>query len=144
GGFLVGGSVNDFEILMNGWVVFDGERFSAGEVRNWRSFFVPGGGRASVIGQRALHDVAHVGRKRRRCRYPPQSNFGPRAPSRLEHAPTLERRQKPRRDPPILGGGRQHRVDHEIVAGAVGAVELLLVPKRKGVDQGAYTIGIGK
>src|SRR5262249_17525882 len=103
-----------------------------------------GGVRASFLGRRGWPDAAPVGKKRGPPRYPPQGRLRPRAPCRLEHPPALERRQQPRRDLRILGIERQHRVHDEVVASAVGAVELLLVRQRKRVDQGAYAIGIGK
>ena len=74
-----------------------------------------------------------------RCRRLP-----PARADRLEHAPALERREQPRRELRILGVDRQHVVDDEVVARAIGAVELLLVRQREGVDQGAHAIGIGE
>ena len=63
---------------------------------------------------------------------------------RLEHAPALERGEKPRGDLRILRIEREHGVDQEIVAGAVGAVELRLVRHRERADQRAHAIGIGE
>jgi hypothetical protein len=42
--------------------VLDAKRLSARDPRHLRSCFVPRGARVSVFGQRALRDVAHVGR----------------------------------------------------------------------------------
>ena len=57
----VEGSVNESARLMNRCLVLDGKRLSARDPRHLRSCFVPRGARASVFGQRALRDVAHVG-----------------------------------------------------------------------------------
>src|SRR5256885_6150990 len=57
----VEGSVNESARLMNRCFVLDGKRLSARDPRHLRSRFVPRGARASVFGQRALRDVAHVG-----------------------------------------------------------------------------------
>src|SRR5207244_11090618 len=57
----VEGSVNESARLMNRCFVLDGKGLSARNPRHLRSCFVPRGARASVFGQRALRDVAHVG-----------------------------------------------------------------------------------
>src|ERR1700736_560618 len=92
----------------------------------------------SILRQRTLDDVAHVGRKRRRGGYAPQRRLRQSSPSRFQHAPALERGKKPRRQLRIFGVERQHNINDELVARAVGTVELFLVAKREGMDQGAH------
>ena len=55
-----------------------------------------------------------------------------------------ERGDQPRRDLRVLRVEREHRVGEEVVAGAVGAVELGLVRLREGADQRAHAVGIGE
>ena len=71
------------------------------------------------------------------------SGFGTlRAAPGFERAPGAERVVKPRRDLRVLRVEREHGVGDEIVAGAVGAVELGLVGLRKGADQRATRLGL--
>src|SRR5215510_14244081 len=97
---------------------------------------------ASPFRQRPLYDVGDVGRARGGCRHAPQGRLGARAALRLEHAPALERGEQPRCELRILGIEREHRVRDEVIAGAVGSVEFLLVRHRERADQGADAVGI--
>ena len=108
-----------------------------------RAFLFRASGR-SVRGKCTLHDVIYVRRERRCLHDPLQGDLRPRAPHRLHHAPILEGRGKSGRELGIPRVKCKHYVHDEIVAAAVGAVELLLVRQRKGMDQRAYAVGIGK
>ena len=63
---------------------------------------------------------------------------------RFESAPALERGKQAGRELRILGIQCQHDVGNEIVTGAIGSIELLLICHGKGMNQRAYSIGIGK
>ncbi len=92
--------------------------------------------------------AARCRRRRARARGAPATRrsaaSAQRAAAGLEHAPALERGEQPRRHLRVLRIERQHGVDDEIVARAVGAVELLLVRQREGVHQRAHAVGIGE
>src|SRR5262249_38632120 len=96
----------------------------------------------SLLRRRALDDVAAVRRERGGGGDALQRLLGPRAADGLEHAPALHRREQPRRELRILRVEHQHGVRDELVAGAVGAVELFLVRHRKSADQRAHAVGI--
>ena len=95
-----------------------------------RAFLFRASGR-SVRGKCTLHDVIYVRRERRCLHDPLQGDLRPRAPHRLHHAPILEGRGKSGRELGIPRVKCKHYVHDEIVAAAVGAVELLLVRQRK-------------
>src|SRR5262245_55637601 len=93
--------------------------------------------------QRTLNDVAHVARQAGLCGGPPQRPFRAAAAAGFEHAPASECGQEPRRDLRVLGIENQYRVDQELVARAVGPIELGLVRHRERSDQRPNPVGVG-
>src|SRR5262249_16797568 len=97
---------------------------------------------SGILRQGTLDNVADVGGKGRCLRAAPQSRLSEQASARLQRAPALERRQQARSKLRIFAVKHQHDIDHKVVTGSVGAVELLLIGLSEGVDQGAHPIGI--
>ena len=106
--------------------------------------FTPAGNCGSAGGKGALDDVGHVGERdgaEATCC---------KAFSAIARRPGSSTRQlfmaanSLRRQLWVLAIERQHRIRDEVVARAIGAVELPLVCQCERVDQGAHAIGIGK
>src|SRR5262245_61724171 len=98
----------------------------------------------SRLGERAADDVGDVARQAVMRRDPPERPLGAGAPPRLERAPALERGEQPRRHLRVLAVERDHRVGYEVVAAAVGVVELGLVRLRERPDQGAQPVRVAE
>src|SRR5947209_19508329 len=64
------------------------------------------------------------------------------APLRFHHAPSPERREKPRRNVRVLRIEEQHAFADELIPGPIPSVELALVSLGEGADQRANTVRI--
>ena len=78
----------------------------------------------SAVPQRAADDVVDIGRERGRGRNASERSLRPRPSAAFQYAPGAERRGEPRGELRILSIERQHSIGDEIVARAIGAVEL--------------------
>ncbi len=92
--------------------------------------------------KRAADDVVHIGRQSRGGRNATQGGLGLRTTLAFQHAPGPERGGEPRGDLRVFCIQRQHGIGHEIIAKAIGAVELRGVAMCEGTDQSAYAVRI--